>query len=268
VVFLSTAINIGMSMKTSGKWVFGMVASLSLATGAHAIVPDSSGQAYRAIPQRNMFGLKEPPPQTGPPVTPAPALPKVILTGLSTILGYNLAFLKVQYPAKPGEPAKEQSLTMKQGEREGDIEVVDIDISKSTVQVNNSGTLMPVTFDKLPATPAPAPAAAPGAAAPPVANLSSNPGMATPTVPNVRTNPFSIRDIINNRRPIPTRTVRLPTPLNSTQPVPPTTPNGTLQPQAAAPQAPIPQGTVSPAEEQLLQELERAAQAPQNPAPQ
>jgi hypothetical protein len=204
-------------------------------------------------------------------VTPAPALPKVILTGLTTILGYNIALLKVQYPAKPGEPAKEQSLTLKQGERDGEIEVVDIDIPKETVQVNNSGTLMPVTFDKLPPTPAPAPAPAPGAAAPPVPNLTSNPGMATPTIPNVRTNPFSIRDIINSRRPIPTRTVRLPNPnlpLNSTQPVPPTTPNGTLQPQATAPQAHTPQGTVTPAEEQLLQELERAAQAPQNPAPQ
>src|SRR5438128_1694564 len=117
-------------MKTSGKWVVGMVASATFVTGASAIVADSSGQAYKAIPERNLFGLRPEPPPQAQPVPPPPALPKVILTGLTTILGNKMAFLKVQVPAKPNEPAKEQSLTLKEGERDGDIEVVDIDIPK------------------------------------------------------------------------------------------------------------------------------------------
>jgi hypothetical protein len=253
-----------------------MVASLSFATGAYAIVPDSAGQAYKAIPDRNLFGLREPPPQAAPAPPPAPALPKVILTGLSTILGYEMAFLKVQFPAKPGAPAKEESLTLKEGQRDGEIEVVHIDIPKETVQVKNSGTLMPVTFDKLPPTPAPAPgpaAAAVAVAATPPPNMTSNAAMPVPAIPNARTNPFSLKDVVNNRRPIPTRTVRLPAPnssqtpalpLNGTQPVPPVVPNGTYQPQTA-----VPQGAVTPAEEQLLQELDRqATQGAPNPAPQ
>ena len=258
-------------MKTSGKWVVGTVVCLGLATSAYAIVPDSSNQAYKGIPERNLFGLREPPPRDPTPVTPPPALPKVILTGLTTILGNKMAFLKVLFPAKPGEPAREQSLTLKQGERDGTIEVIHIDIPNETVQVKNSGTLMPVTFDALPPTPAPAPAAA-TASATPQPMMTSNPAVAAPAIPNVRTNPLSLKDGINNRRPIPTRTVRLPAPnppqtpnlpLNATQPVPPV-PSGTYQPQTA-----VPTGRVTPDEEQLLQQLERQTmQGAPNPAPQ
>jgi hypothetical protein len=242
----------------------GMIASVTLATGARAIVPDSSGQNYNGIAERNLFGLRPPPPPPAP-VTPAPPpLPKVILTGLTTILGNEIAFLKVQFPAKPGEPAKEQSFMLKEGEREGEIEVVDINIPAETVRVRNSGTLMPITFDKSPPTPAPAPTPAATAAQ---SNVTSNPAMAAPSVPNVRTNPFSIRDLVN-RRPIPTRTIRLPgsnipAQNSSGQSAPAVVPNATYQPQAAAPQ-----GALTP-EEQVLQELERqSAQGTQNPAPQ
>jgi len=272
-------------MKTPGKWVVGMVVGVAFATGVQAVVPGSTGQNYNAIAQRNLFGLKEPPPRQEPPPTPPPALPKVILTGLTDILGFQVAFLKVQYPAKPGEPAKEQSLTLKEGERDGDIEVVDIDLRAETVQVKNSGTLMPVTFDKLPPTPAPAPAT--------VSNMSSNPGMVAPTVPNLATNPFSPSNLAG-RRPIPTRTIRLPVPAAaqghqpaSTTPAPtvpasvpatpttiPTTPNvppGLTPAPGSVPNAPAYQpqypaaaahGNLTPEEQLILQELERQKSQP------
>jgi len=273
-------------MRTSGKWVVGMMASVSFATAVQAIVPGSTGQTYNAIPERNLFGLK--PPQALPePVkeAPPPPLPKVILTGVTDILGMKLAFLKVQFPAKPGEPAKEQSMTLKEGEREGAIEVVDIDL-RGTVQVKNSGTLMPVTFDKLPPTPAPAPTAGT------TPNVSSNPGVLAPTVPLSTTNPFSPSSLAG-RRPIPTRTIRLPVPVAAqgnqptptstpnTQPnvpaapiAPATIPNGVTPAPGSVPNAPAyqpqypaaaAQGSLTPEEQLILQELERqkAQPAPQ-----
>src|SRR6267143_2959793 len=111
-------------MRTSGKWVVGIVASIALATVAYAIVPDSSGQSYNGIAERNLFGLRPPPPPQAAPEPPPPPLPKVILTGITT-MGYKRALLKVQFPAKPGEPAKEDSFMLAEGQRDGVIEVVE-----------------------------------------------------------------------------------------------------------------------------------------------
>ena len=49
--------------------VVGMVASFAFATAVRAIAPGSTGQNYNTIPERNLFGLKEPPqkpPNAGP----------------------------------------------------------------------------------------------------------------------------------------------------------------------------------------------------------
>jgi hypothetical protein len=78
---------------------------------------------------------------------PPPALPKIILNGITTITGHRLALLKVQFPAKPGEPAREQSLIMNEGQRDGDIELLQIDEKAGRVKVSNSGTITILTFD-------------------------------------------------------------------------------------------------------------------------
>ena len=265
-------------MKTSGKLVVGMVASFAFATAVRAIAPGSAGQNYNTIPERNLFGLKEPPKERPPEAVPPP-LPKVMLTGLTDILGSKVVFLKVQFPAKPGEPAKEQSLTLKEGQREGDIEVVGVDIDAGTVRVKNSGTLMAVTFDKLPPTPAPAPTAGAPAQVP---NMSANPSTVTPTVPNSTTNPFSPAGLAG-RRPIPTRTIRLPIPaaaqaaksastaLTTPTTIPPTVPPGVTPAPGSVPNAPgyqpqypaaAAQGGLTPEEQLVLQELERQKSQP------
>jgi hypothetical protein len=51
-------------------------------------------------------------------------------------------------PAKPGEPAKEQSFTLGEGQREGDIEVLEINEKAGTVKVNDYGTITTLDFDK------------------------------------------------------------------------------------------------------------------------
>jgi hypothetical protein len=62
--------------------------------------------------------------------------------GITTILHDKRALLKVYFPARPPEPAKEVSCILTPGQREGPIEVLAIDETTGSVKVNNSGTEM------------------------------------------------------------------------------------------------------------------------------
>jgi hypothetical protein len=138
------------------KFVIGAGAILLAGTRLPAIVPDVSSSQYQGISERNVFGLRPPPTQPSPTNTPV-ALPKIVLTGITTILDSKRALMKVA-PAngKQVEPGKELSLILTEGQREGEIEVLQIDEKAGSVKVNNSGTVMVLTFEKdgakLPAT--------------------------------------------------------------------------------------------------------------------
>lgn len=126
---------------------------------ANASVGETSPGQYHVIPERNVFGLRPPPAQPNAAAPQAP-LPKITLTGITTILGNKRALMKVAPShVKPGEPAKEESLILTEGQREGEVEVLQIDEHAGSVKVNNSGTVMTLTFEKdgvkVPATPAP-----------------------------------------------------------------------------------------------------------------
>jgi len=113
-----------------------------------AIIPEAPSDQYRAIPERNVFGLR-PPPTPAPTTNPAPPLPKITLTGITTILDNKRALMKVAPTAlKPGDTNKEWSLILTEGQREGDIEVLQIDERAGSVKVNNAGTVMVLTFEK------------------------------------------------------------------------------------------------------------------------
>jgi hypothetical protein len=81
-----------------------------------------------------------------------------MLTGITTILGNKRALLKVQFPSKPPQPAKEQSCILSEGQRDGAIKVLQINEKTAIVKVDNSGTVMEITFEK----PGPAPPSKPG----------------------------------------------------------------------------------------------------------
>jgi hypothetical protein len=124
-----------------------------------AIVPDAGVDSYQGIPERNVFGLRPPPSQAQPEPEAAP-LPKITLTGITTILDSKRALMKVAAAnPKKADPAKELSLILSEGQREGDIEVLQIDEKAGSVKVRNSGAVMVLTFEKdgakLPATPLP-----------------------------------------------------------------------------------------------------------------
>jgi hypothetical protein len=123
------------------------LAGVALCTSGNAVTTDAPGNPYQGIVDRNVFGLKSPPPPPDPEANKPPP-PKVFLTGITTILGTKRALLKWTPPPKPGEPAKEQSLTFVEGQREGEIEVLEINEKARTVKVNDYGTITTLDFDK------------------------------------------------------------------------------------------------------------------------
>lgn len=157
-----------LTMKRTGQALLILTAGVMLCPSqSHAIIftaerPGGGNFAapYAAIPERNVFGLKPPPPPPDPEQN-KPQPPKITPTGITTILGKKMALFKVQMPAKPPEPAHEQSFILTEGEREGQIEVVEIDEKLGAIKFNNFGSVVSLTLEKdgakLPASPAPAP---------------------------------------------------------------------------------------------------------------
>src|SRR5258708_17514997 len=175
-------------MTHGAKMVACLVGGLAFCAAANEVPPDTLANPYQNIIDRNAFSLKPPPPPPDPEATKAPVL-KITLTGITTILGNKRVLMKTAPPpGKPGEsPKTEQSYILTEGQREGDIEVIEIDDKAGSVKVNNAGTVQTLTFEKdgakLPATvPPPAvPGAAPGAA--PIPGLPGARPFPQPTTP-------------------------------------------------------------------------------------
>lgn len=121
---------------------------------------------YSGIVERNSFGLK-------PPVNPAdlvkpppPVVADIKLQGITTILGRKQVLMKVRVPTKPPEPARDESLVLLEGQREGEVEVLEINPEDGTVKISNGGTILALNMqdhaDKpLPGATPPGPAGAP-----------------------------------------------------------------------------------------------------------
>jgi hypothetical protein len=120
---------------------------LMLGIGANALAAtlDQSPNRFKDIEQRNAFGLTA---QPLPPALEPPLIsrPKLILTGITTVLGDKRVLLKEQTPSGKGEA--ETSLILTEGEKSGPIQVLMVDVAAGRVQVNNSGTVMMLTFEK------------------------------------------------------------------------------------------------------------------------
>lgn len=108
---------------------------------------------YSAIPQRNAFNLREPEPPK-PTEQPPPPI-DVKLTGITTILDSKRVFLLVKEQGKQ-QPAETKIL--KEGEKDGEIEVVQINEVDGEVKIINSGKEVTLNFEKdgvkLPSAPA------------------------------------------------------------------------------------------------------------------
>ena len=173
-------------MSNSGKNALCILSSLLLCGGAQAITDDSANP-YQGIVDRNVFGLKPPTPQAKIEDKKTD-LPPIILTGITTILGNKRVLMNVQPPGKPV-----QSFILTEGQRDGEIEVLEIDEKAGSVKVSQSGTIVPLTFEKngakLPASVAPP---APGVPTPATQLLGANASLYAPpggAPPGIRSMP-------------------------------------------------------------------------------
>src|SRR5207245_967513 len=126
-----------MTMKHCEKTVVCLLACLTLGIGAKAVVTDAKDSPYNVIIERNVFSLKSPVVETNvsPPTQPAT---QVQLAGITTIVSPKRAILQWKEPGKPGTPpGKEQSFIMIEGQREGIIEVLEINEKAGSVKIKN-----------------------------------------------------------------------------------------------------------------------------------
>lgn len=187
----------------------GMVLLASVLIG-YAVTPSDQGNPYDAIVGRNVFSLKPPPPPPNPEdLIKKDPPPKIRLQGLTTILGRRQVLFKSQTPAKPGQPAKDESYVLSEGERQGEIEVVAIDENAGTVKFNNHGTPETLNMkddaDKPVLGAAPPPVTAPPGGVPrPVPGVPQPAGAVNP----VRPAPGSVTTFGGSPGSIPQRQIR------------------------------------------------------------
>lgn len=118
----------------------------TVCAGARAGFAGSPANPYlENVTNRNVFRLTSPKLESAPPEPPKPAF-RVTLTGIMTILGKQQALMKVQRPAKAGQPSSDEAYILAVGEREGDLEVLEIDEAVGTVKVSNAGTIQVLSF--------------------------------------------------------------------------------------------------------------------------
>lgn len=188
-----------------------------------ADVAQPAANPYQSIVERNIFGLREPPPppQVEQPKTPPP---NINLTGIST-LGTSRAFLKIPASgAKPNQPAKtDQFFMLGEGERDGELEVVEINALLNTVRIKFGDTFSTLDFTNNGVK------VAMGAAPPAPGQMQPQPQM--PGMPV---------------QALPSRTLRLPTPGGSGYSQPQNFNNGVPNPTGYQQSSyPLPSGGIS-----------------------
>jgi len=148
-------------------------------------------------------------------------------------------------PGKTGEGAKEQYYDIAEGVTDRDIEVLEINPKAGTVRIKYEGTEIPLNFVDNGAKAIVPPPGQPGAP-----GVIPAPGMAIQPAQNVGA-PGS------NVKPLPTRTLRLPTPSASAAPsaAPGMAPG--FGRQIPGPQTAAPQNEMSAEQNILMVELER-----------
>jgi len=63
-------------------------------------------------------------------------------------LGDKRTLLKIQFPAQPPKKPREESCILTEGQSDGPIKVLQIDIKSGSVALNNAGTETVITFTK------------------------------------------------------------------------------------------------------------------------
>lgn len=146
-------------MKRVGKLCLCLAGGLVLNTGLRADGLVSPDNPYVPIVTRNVFGINPPLPVDPNADTEPP--PKITPNGIMGVFGHLQVLFKVAIPAKPGQPAKDQSYILSEGQAQDDIEVRKIDERDGMVTFNNHGTVqeLPLVVGTASGPPAPGPGA-------------------------------------------------------------------------------------------------------------
>ena len=133
-------------MKRLVKIVICLASGLVLNAGARADDGVLPNNPYAPIVVRNVFGLN--PPQPVDTNATQADLPKITPNGIMSIFGQLQVLFKVAGTAKPGQPAKDESYILSEGQRQDEIEVIQIDEKASLVTFNNHGTVQELPLAK------------------------------------------------------------------------------------------------------------------------
>ena len=129
-------------MNWSRHFIFGLIAAGGLYGSSLRAAAMLSPNPYTPIVERNVFNLV-PIPTSPPPVDPASLVPppKITPNGIMTLVGKLQVLFKVAGVAKPGQPPKEESYVMSEGDRQNEIEVQKIDEPSATITFINHGVV-------------------------------------------------------------------------------------------------------------------------------
>ena len=143
-------------MTPAGRTLLCLLASLVLVARSQATSADTPGNPYQAIVERNVFGLKPPPaPAETEPAKPPP--PKITLTGIFTMGGKHALLSTPPQPGKAAGESRAQYFTLAEGQRDGEIEVLEINERARTVKVSYGGAVQTLDFKENGVKAAPAP---------------------------------------------------------------------------------------------------------------
>ncbi len=148
-------------MRCFGKIVVCLASVLVLNASTRADDDVLPNNPYAPIVVRNVFGLN-PAPTNDPTATPAEPPPKITLNGIMSILGRLQALYKVAGTAKAGQPPKDESYILGEGQRQDEIEVIQIDEKANLVTFNNHGTVQEIPLAKANASAGSTPTSAQG----------------------------------------------------------------------------------------------------------
>jgi hypothetical protein len=144
----------------------------------------TSDNPYAAIITRNAFALNPPAPVTNAPAGPVIPPSDIEFRGLSTLLGRPQALINVKSKPKPPETPKDRSLVMDIGQREGEVELLEINMGEGSVKLRNQGNI--VTMNLKDNSPKPQAAAGLPTVAPAAAGLPGGvpvPALGRPALP-------------------------------------------------------------------------------------
>jgi hypothetical protein len=133
------------NMRPSLHHVVATVTAGALVLGASvALGVESGANPYADIVTRNAFGLKAPePPKAPEPVQEQEAPSNIELTGMTAISGKKQVFLKLTTPGEK-EP---KYLSLGENERDGAIEVTEINPKAGRARIKNRGLPQTISFE-------------------------------------------------------------------------------------------------------------------------